>query len=269
MSVDDERDRLSSLFELDELDVTLVTGASGFGGGQGPDEKLWLASIPVTAWQQADGPIVREGPTSRLVALVDDDGLRELQDAIPKDSLVTVRVRRSSSPETRPWLLLVKLLAKRESPALEALLAEQVKPKRWATDLGEFVEDRSVHWYERTTQWLGRTIQVVVPADTPRQMTAMVATLSTVLADQPGWHDKATRCAAGHLLKLKNDVWLDEDEAPVSEDEFRARIKLTSINVQPRGGLEFWFDDDDLFWGHSILVTGSLQRGLTNAEMCG
>ena len=56
MSVDDERDRLSSLFELDELDVTLVTGASGFGGGQGPDEKLWLASIPVTVWHHPTEP---------------------------------------------------------------------------------------------------------------------------------------------------------------------------------------------------------------------
>jgi hypothetical protein len=34
----------------------------------------------------------------------------------------------------------------------------------------------------------------------------------------------------------------------------------------PDGAFEFWHNDGDLFWGHSILIVGSLEEGLTDGE---
>jgi hypothetical protein len=46
-------------------------------------------------------------------------------------------------------------------------------------------------------------------------------------------------------------------------------LKLESITVYPDDSFEFWHNDGDLFWGHSILVSGSLSEGPTDAEVPG
>ena len=71
------------------------------------------------------------------------------------------------------------------------------------------------------------------------------------------------------LLELKNDAWLDEDESEVSAEEFIARMELSSVSIHADGGFEFWFDDGDLFWGHSIMVSGNIQDGLDDAGIHG
>mgnify|MGYP000913203637 FL=1 len=61
-----------------------------------------------------------------------------------------------------------------------------------------------------------------------------------------------------YLLDVKNSSWLEENELDLTENEFRKRLTLESITVMDLGDIEFWFNDGDLFWGHSILVSGNL-----------
>ena len=56
------------------------------------------------------------------------------------------------------------------------------------------------------------------------------------------------------LLELKNDVWLEEDEEPLLEVDFRSRMTLESIIVGSEGDVSFYHHDGDLFWGHCIEV---------------
>ena len=83
------------------------------------------------------------------------------------------------------------------------------------------------------------------------------------------WASKVNDYAAGQLLELKNDNWLDEDESAISREDFLGRMQLNSITVHPEGEFEFWHDDGDLFWGHSILVSGSFTDGITHADIAG
>ena len=71
------------------------------------------------------------------------------------------------------------------------------------------------------------------------------------------------------FLGLKNDAWLDEDETKFSKEEFKERLTLNSITVQADGQFEFWYDDGDLFLGHSIRVNGSLSEGPMHAGLEG
>ena len=47
------------------------------------------------------------------------------------------------------------------------------------------------------------------------------------------------------------------------------RMELDAIQIYEDGAFEFWFNDGDLFWGHSIHVTGSLKAGPEDAQMEG
>lgn len=46
-------------------------------------------------------------------------------------------------------------------------------------------------------------------------------------------------------------------------------MTLEAIQVDGEGGFEFWFDDGDLFYGHSIHVAGNLEKGPDWAQMEG
>ena len=68
---------------------------------------------------------------------------------------------------------------------------------------------------------------------------------------------------------LKNRTWVEEGEKKVTAAQFRKRMKLESVSFYPDGSLEFCHDDGDLFWGHTILVSGTLRRGPTDADIPG
>ena len=80
--------------------------------------------------------------------------------------------------------------------------------------------------------------------------------------------EKAKDYTTKKLLKLKNDLWLEEDEKEVAKKEFKARMKFTSLYVFSES-TNFYFDDGDLFWGHTIEVTVNQNLEFTDANIVG
>ena len=74
------------------------------------------------------------------------------------------------------------------------------------------------------------------------------------------------------LLGSAND-WAEqmEDEEPqeITREQFMERMELESIEVRADGSFQFWFGDGDLFYGHSIWVSGDLKNGPNDAAMEG
>lgn len=71
------------------------------------------------------------------------------------------------------------------------------------------------------------------------------------------------------LLPLKNENWLEENEAELSEGEFINRIKLMSISFSGKGNSELTFNDGDLFWKHEIVVGLNTKNKITNISISG
>ena len=46
-------------------------------------------------------------------------------------------------------------------------------------------------------------------------------------------------------------------------------MTIESVTVYSDGEFEFWHSDGDLFWGHSIQVSGNLSDGLTDIDTPG
>lgn len=60
--------------------------------------------------------------------------------------------------------------------------------------------------------------------------------------------------AAENLLRLFNDSW-NHKEQNLTHEEFVSAITLKSIALERDEGASIWFDDGDLFAGHSINVS--------------
>ena len=76
----------------------------------------------------------------------------------------------------------------------------------------------------------------------------------------------AKRVAARDLREGYNDGWNEYDEAQddgsfkrvsnpkLSEAEFEAKLKLNAVNVTGERMIDFFYDDERMFWGHSVIV---------------
>lgn len=262
---------LAAQFGTEEFDILAVTGANAFGGVEtGADEEYRTVSLPLTAWREGDGPIHREDTC--LLALADDKLLGYLRRLAQPDSIIQARVRQSAEGDR---FLLVGLPGPVMDSELKAILAEQTQPVSvWVPDLGTFVLNRSVNWFQTETDWLGQSIQLVYDQSSEVEMQDSRQTAVSLMSAQNEWDERIRSYAADELLSLANQ-WAQDgaeegDEPPeLDKDEFMARMELESVQAGPNGSFEFWFQDGDLFWGHSIHVTGSLSQGPVFAQMEG
>ena len=71
-----------------------------------------------------------------------------------------------------------------------------------------------------------------------------------------GLLDEMRSFAAQQFLKTYNDTWREEDEPIIDEREFCSRLVNPSIVLYDElGAAIIYFDDSDMFAGHSIGVT--------------
>lgn len=255
---------------LQELEIQAVTGAGGFGAGKAAKEKFWNASIQLTAWKEVQSDEIHQGEIL-LSTPADDRLLRHLQNTVKQDSVIQCRVRPSRNGR---YLLLLGPVQAGDDPGLKVLLEEQIREVTMEVEgLGTFTLERLADWFEIKTDWQGEEICLSFDREEENAMERSIATARILMADQKDWDRRVRECAVKDLLDLAND-WAaeemdpeelerldEEDEQPVSREQFLERLELESIQVEEDGGFEFWFRDGDMFYGHSIHVTGNLEDG--------
>lgn len=78
---------------------------------------------------------------------------------------------------------------------------------------------------------------------------------------------EARQLAADELLSIYNEEWNDDE--PLSEEEFIARLTLDDVNIAPDGSAELFYKDTGLFAGHTVLVTLDAAGNLEDADIAG
>ena len=254
-------------FQPEELTVLAVTGANGFGGGKTRGETLWTVSVGLTAWMEEDSPDIHRGEFV-LSTIGDEQLLEVLRRRVRPDFIIKFRGRVS---EDGKRLLLLDLPEPGFDPDLKAILEEQKKPVTfWEEGLGTFTLNRQVDWFETEVDWLGGQISLVFDAGEDRA--GALQNAKALLADAASWDKRVREYAAGDLLVSAND-WAEqlEDEEPqeITREQFMERMELESIEIRADGSFEFWFADGDMFYGHSIHVSGDMENGPDDASMEG
>ena len=262
---------LGQQFLPQELSILAVTGPAGFSGQKLEDSDLWLASIGLTAWMEEDSPDIRREEI-QLVTLADEKLLGFLRQRTYPDFLIKCRVRPSQDGQR---LLLLDLPQPGFDPDLKAILEEQKKPdSTYVEGLGTFVLNRRIKWYETEVDWLGGKVRLNFDQGPEEEMKAAQETARALLADPAGWDARVRACAADRLLELANQ-WAGEEEdgenepGEIDREQFMSRMELDTIQVSPDQGFVFWFNDGEMFWGHSIQVSGTLSDGPVDAQMEG
>ena len=100
---------------------------------------------------------------------------------------------------------------------------------------------------------------------------AFLKTAHLIWSAQKEWDQRARAVAVRDLLKLKNSAWLDTDEGEteLSAAQFSAKIECESVNISDDEDITFYYNDGDLFLGHSIQISATISDGPTDAQIVG
>ena len=198
-----------------------------------------------------------------------------------EESIYKLRVREKLLEEVpegalpaKNYFLVVKVLEKNAvCPELEKILIEYRKPVVLQDDvLGELTYDKQLKSFEGNIAWLRGKIHIslYVDKDNKSGITKAKKLLKTMVLEQEKWDADLRGFAAKELTKLACEWAESEEEATlITEDSFAKRISLSLIWVTSGASFSACFDDDELFFGHSITVSGSLKKGMVSAKIEG
>lgn len=258
--------------EFDEAPETIITGvvgASGPGGGRIPPDELWHLHLSLVAWKANNGEL--EKRDLMVSKGVTEKELAELQERIKSESIIKFKGKLSKeSPFGDSRARLIELMGEPKDKELDdALIAYKQPVVKNHPLFGELLLDKTVDWFEGKANWLGSEIKIYLSLDEDGDSEGSIDTATKVFSECAEWSKKVNKYAVAELLELKNESWLQENQTELSPIEFLKAMSLESITFNPDGNFEFWHNDGGLFWGHSILICGSIEEGLYDADIPG
>lgn len=268
-------------FEEDAREILVLLAG---GAGAGKRNRFWDISHNFLAYVDcATGALhVNQG---RLVYPLSDEqyAAGNVLGRFPEQVIYRVKARKKKSEEvpegmTASWrnqFLIVEILEEDAAcPELEEVLAEYLRPVVLSDEvLGELTLNKDLDLFEGDVSWRGERISVSLEVDSGCEETweQAVQAMKTMLADQERWDRDMRAFAARELTELACE-WrdsADEDVPEITEESFASWIELRSIVMDADGSFSAYFDDDDMFFGHCIVVYGTLEGGVSSAEMAG
>lgn len=149
--------------------------------------------------------------------------------------------------------------------------------------LGE-IEGQDDHPFEgvATVRYESRDIRVRIDADgQPFEVTLKLAV--DVVRRLQELDSLAKRIAADNFLEVYNNGWNEYDESQedgslkavsnpkLSAAQFIAKLSLTNVDVTGDQMITFYYDDEGMFWGHTIVIASlsGIEFRDAHAEICG
>lgn len=142
--------------------------------------------------------------------------------------------------------------------------------------LGEMTFDESLGSFEGEVEISGQNIYFGISVDDindKETVDRLISEFKKFISEFDKWDKRIREFAAKSLTDCAND-WLQdslEDGEPfieITEEKFAERMVLNSIGFD-ENGFDVYYDDDDMFWGHCILVYGTLENGIEEAQIAG
>ncbi|HWB73859.1 MAG TPA: DUF2262 domain-containing protein [Nannocystaceae bacterium] len=132
--------------------------------------------------------------------------------------------------------------------------------------LGRLLRDENLGWWTARIAFDG-VDELEASIDAPLDVTDAALDHAADLLARISC-DSVKRFAAAQLLELHNESWRDEDSPALRPSEFVARMRACGITLN-EDDVEVWFEDRDLFWGHSIVVRLDRSLSPTDADIAG
>lgn len=279
MIAEKEWKRFASRYEEQEQELLVLTSESVGGAGRW-GKGLWSPSAVLLACvNTADGQLQKDGC---LRWLAEEGTAPGWGFGLRKLTIYRVRARAlKEGPAAEQYFMLLEVLETLATePRLEPIRQAYLTPVTLADAAFPgvvFTLERQFNWFSASLDWLGEPCRVSLETDddNPETAQAALAAFKRFYADLPEWDAKFRAFAAAELTDNAND-WQaeaaednEQEYQELTEAEFARRISISEFNMNPDGDFTVYYDDDDLFWGHVILVEGNIEGRIDDAYIAG
>ena len=286
MNYEKEKSKYEKRYEEQMRDLLVLTGEYVGGAGR-VAEGLWSPSADILGYVdlKTGETVESEGCLSWLAREEDKDGwIYHLKDLtiyhIKCRKIKPEKVMKNAQPRFFNHFMLTEVMEREvENPALSKLL-EKYKEVVVIEDgdCGTFTLERHFNWFAGTVDWLGEDCHVTLECDEENGTTAdqALAQFRKIYVNFKEWDQKFRAFASEKLTELAND-WqcegYDEEDgealAEITKESFAGRIVISELSIDAEGDYEAYYDDDDMFCGHVIIVSGSVDGGMEDAYIAG
>jgi len=254
--------------ELRVVGVVTPLGPFGFS----TREDGWMLGFHVNPWRLLGGPL--NFTELRVTKPMPMEQIDAAKAELAATSVVSFLIRDLEPTERGTHIARLDEVAALNTSdhELEAAASKLRLPVTIQTEtLGMLRLDRRINTFEGEVTYSGRSVQLSIPAaqNSSKIDSGALSVAIQLVANLPHIDRAATQFAASRLAQLKNDSWLEENENDVSEREFRRRLVLAAIEAEADGGISLFYDDGNLFFGHSIDVRGVVTGEFDEASISG
>jgi hypothetical protein len=279
----EERREFARRHASEPTTITVLTGEHVGGAGRAGGATLWTPSAQVLASVDQSGEFIeREGRLSWLAAEDQREGW--IHDLRPLTQYV-VRVRAATPdpaeyrrygvpmPDLSGHHALDEVIEREvHVAALDARLASWTQVRTVVTGAGVMELDRAFGWFAGVIDWCGERADVTLAVDEEAAEGSETCRGAAARLDETlrGAEeiDARWRAFVADTLTGLAQGWQEEGD-PIRADEFRDRIRLVDLTIEADGSMTAWFDDDDIFAGHSIVVEVDSTGALADASIAG
>ncbi|MGI4789656.1 MAG: DUF2262 domain-containing protein [Janthinobacterium lividum] len=133
--------------------------------------------------------------------------------------------------------------------------------------LGMLTWDSLLEWWEGNREITpGHMVSVSVSADdTP--VDSVLNRAGQMFQHVQSEEFNLRQAAADTLLILHNENW--SDGLPIDRDIFAARMAISDFAFYDNGSTEISYDDGNLFWGHTIIISLNEDGTFQDASISG
>lgn len=248
------------------IEVTGVITALGVFAFHNRDEG-WTLGFHLKPWKFKDGDLVFS--ELRVTKPMSESDIAEVKSRIDALSAVSVMISDMEDfYEGRKKAVLDQIANPSIDDAEFNLIVHKLRqPVEFLHPvMGRFLLDRRVNTFEGEYEYEGNRFAICLDSHNDAPIPEQLVILESIIADIKNYNVKAMNFAAKKLLPVKNDSWVDDTSDVVTEAEFVERMTLSSVNVTLEKQITFFYDDGDLFYGHSIFTSGVFGEGFNDAR---
>ena len=135
-------------------------------------------------------------------------------------------------------------------------------------ELGDFEFDKSIDMFSKNIEWNDDNISVLFKNIDKEVNKKSADIIKKIFANKKDVDKKLKDYISENMLEDANNWNDDADKPHINKEDFSKLITLASITIS-EDIITFWFDDGDIFWGHSIVVESDYDFNFEDAHIEG
>ncbi|CRF31356.1 hypothetical protein BRSU_0041 [Brachyspira suanatina] len=268
--MDKEIEDFNKDFDDEILDIAFVLKRSCCKYNKIPWDKYYTLFVSAIALKNIAANVIIEN--SHIIIHKKVKEPEEYLKILKDETIVRLKVRKEKNNNDLYMRFLLEDIVDNDykDDDLNIILEKYSKPIYYKDEeLGDFELDKSINCFEKNMSWTYNNDISVLFDDIDEELNKKsVDIIKKIFANKKDIDKKLKDYISENMLEDANNWNDDAEKHHISKEDFVKLIALTSITIS-EDIITFWFDDGDIFWGHSIVVESDYDFNFEDAHIEG